>query len=456
MPGDLLLLAAGDAVGADARLIEEAQLQVAEAALTGESVPVSKACAGAAGGDRPGRPPQHGVFGHLRHRRTGARGGRGHRHAHRGRRHRAPDRAAPRSRRRRWSCASRSSAATWWRLRWCCSSLVVALGLLRGLPLADVLMVAISQMVSMVPEGLPVAMTIALAVGMQRMAGRGAIIRRLSAVETLGSTTVICSDKTGTLTRNEMTVSALWLPGGREIAVTGVGYAPHGALTDAGAPVDAADAPVTALLQAVALCNDAELVPPQDDVGALDACSATRPKARCWSPPARPASTSAALRQAVAARGRVAVRLRHQADGHAPPLADDRLDGLHQGRTGSGAAPVRGRWPGGAARGPRGRRRHGRPGAARAGRRHCGRTTPLDAAAGFDALAGRARRCSGWSARSTRRARRSRWPSPSAARPASGRSWSPATTSSPAWPSRASSASRAMATAPSTAPSWSA
>ena len=143
---------------------------------------------------------------------------------------------------------------------------VMALGLLRGLPFADVLMVAISQMVSMVPEGLPVAMTIALAVGMQRMAGRGAIIRRLSAVETLGSTTVICSDKTGTLTRNEMTVSALWLPGGRAVVVSGVGYAPEGAMTEAGAAVDPADTAVRALLQAVVLCNDAELVPPHDDV----------------------------------------------------------------------------------------------------------------------------------------------------------------------------------------------
>ena len=111
---------------------------------------------------------------------------------------------------------------------------VMLLGLLRGLALADVTLVAISQMVSMVPEGLPVAMTIALAVGMQRMAGRGAIIRRLSAVETLGSITVICSDKTGTLTRNQMTVSALWLPDGRCIDVDGVGYAPQGGLSAAG------------------------------------------------------------------------------------------------------------------------------------------------------------------------------------------------------------------------------
>ena len=106
-------------------------------------------------------------------------------------------------------------------------AVVVLLDLWRQLPLSEVLMVAISQMVSMVPEGLPVAMTIALAMGMQRMAARGAIIRRLSAVETLGSTTVICSDKTGTLTLNRMTAVALWLPAdqgrGRHIEVSGSG-----------------------------------------------------------------------------------------------------------------------------------------------------------------------------------------------------------------------------------------
>jgi Ca2+-transporting ATPase len=110
-------------------------------------------------------------------------------------------------------------------------------------------------MVSMVPEGLPVAMTIALAVGMQRMAARGAIIRRLSAVETLGSTTVICTDKTGTLTRNEMTVSTLWLPGGVDIDVSGIGYAPEGKFS-------VHDAALAPLLQAAALCNDAQLLPP--------------------------------------------------------------------------------------------------------------------------------------------------------------------------------------------------
>jgi Ca2+-transporting ATPase len=144
---------------------------------------------------------------------------------------------------------------------------VVLLGLWRKLPLAEVLMVAISQMVSMVPEGLPVAMTIALAVGMQRMAARGAIIRRLSAVETLGSTTTICSDKTGTLTRNEMTVTSLWLPdaghaAGRWVDVAGVGYAPEGTLRDGDTAVGAGDATLRELLHAAALCNDSELLPP--------------------------------------------------------------------------------------------------------------------------------------------------------------------------------------------------
>ncbi len=269
VPGDLLLLAAGDAVGADARLIEEAQLQVAEAALTGESVPVSKSVAAlpeATGlADRrnmvfsgtyitAGRARAivtatgtHTEVGGIARMTEGAE-----------------EPKTPLELRitqfGRYLVAGALALFV----------VVVALGLLRGLPFADVLMVAISQMVSMVPEGLPVAMTIALAVGMQRMAGRGAIIRRLSAVETLGSTTVICSDKTGTLTRNEMTVSSLWLPGGRFIAVSGVGYAPQGALSEAGAPVTAADGAadpaIRALLQAVVLCNDAELVPPQDDM----------------------------------------------------------------------------------------------------------------------------------------------------------------------------------------------
>ena len=265
VPGDILLLAAGDAIGADARLIDEAALAVAEAALTGESVPVSKnvqTLPEATGlGDRRNMVFSGTYITAGRARAVVTATGT---HTEVGGIARLTEEAEePKT-------PLELRIAQFGRYLVVAALLlfvvVMALGLLRGLPFADVLMVAISQMVSMVPEGLPVAMTIALAVGMQRMAGRGAIIRRLSAVETLGSTTVICSDKTGTLTRNEMTVSALWLPGEREIDVSGVGYAPEGALTEAGAAVDPADVAVAALLQAVVLCNDAELVPPQDEV----------------------------------------------------------------------------------------------------------------------------------------------------------------------------------------------
>jgi Ca2+-transporting ATPase len=132
------------------------------------------------------------------------------------------------------------------------------------MPFGEIVMVGISQLVGMIPEGLPVAMTVALAVGVQRMARRRAVVRRLSAVETLGSTTVICSDKTGTLTRNEMTVTALALPDGRELTVTGAGYEPDGEFLEDGRALDSIPADVRALLEAGALCNDGQLSGPED------------------------------------------------------------------------------------------------------------------------------------------------------------------------------------------------
>jgi len=267
VPGDLLLLATGDAVAADARLIEAAQLQSAEAALTGESVPVTKnaatlpeACALA---DRH----------NMVYAGTQIASGRGRAvvvaiatQTEVGRIARltqqAEEPATPLE--RRLASFGRALVAAALGL----FVLVLLLGLWRQIPLPQLLMVAISQIVSMVPEGLPVAMTIALAVGMQRMAARGAIIRRLAAVETLGSTTVICSDKTGTLTRNEMTAQRLWLPAhgdaGRWLQVEGQGYAPQGRLLEQGQPVTN-DAGLTRLLEAAALCNDAALLPPEDD-----------------------------------------------------------------------------------------------------------------------------------------------------------------------------------------------
>jgi Ca2+-transporting ATPase len=138
--------------------------------------------------------------------------------------------------------------------------LVMGIGLLRDIAPAEIFMVAVSQIVGLVPEGLPVAMTIALAVGVQRMARRGAVVRRLSAVETLGSTTVICTDKTGTLTRNEMTVTEVVLPDGRALCVAGVGYSPGGDVRHEGQPTTAeGDAAMRELLEALVLCSDAQL-----------------------------------------------------------------------------------------------------------------------------------------------------------------------------------------------------
>jgi len=264
VPGDVVLLAAGDAVAADARLLAEAQLQMAEAALTGESAPVSKSVAAvpeASGlGDRHCMvySGTHVAAGRARAVvvATGA-------NTEVGRiatlTERAEEPKTPLEQRLNQFGRALVAAALGLFV------LVMVLGLWRKLPLSEVLMVAISQMVSMVPEGLPVAMTIALAVGMQRMAERGAIIRRLSAVETLGSTTVICSDKTGTLTRNEMTAVALWLPGGRELTVSGIGYAPEGTIAGSGWTADPSDPALRDLLLAAALCNDAELLSPEDD-----------------------------------------------------------------------------------------------------------------------------------------------------------------------------------------------
>jgi magnesium-transporting ATPase (P-type) len=264
VPGDLMLLAAGDAVAADARLVDEAQLQVAEAALTGESVPVAKSIVPVP--EATGLADRHDMV----YSGTLVTAGRARAlvvatgvHTEVGRiaglTERAEEPRTPLEQRLEQFGRALVAAALGLFV------LVVLLGLWRALPLAEVLMVAISQMVSMVPEGLPVAMTIALAVGMQRMAERGAIIRRLSAVETLGSTTVICSDKTGTLTRNEMTAVALWLPGARELTVGGIGYAPEGGMLESGRPAALDDPALHELISAAALCNDAELLPPEDE-----------------------------------------------------------------------------------------------------------------------------------------------------------------------------------------------
>lgn len=259
VPGDILLLAAGDAVGADARLLEAAALEATEAPLTGESLPILKNTevvgADAGLGDRK----------NMIYSGTHLTAGRGRAVVVATGLQTEVGKIA-----RMTATAEEPQTPLEQRLKqfgqWLVWAsivlfvLVLAFGLLRGIEFGKIFMVAISQMVSMVPEGLPVAMTIALAVGMQRMARRGAIVRRLAAVETLGSTSVICSDKTGTLTKNEMTVTTLVLPDDRRIEATGAGYSPEGKLLHDGKEIE--DESLRRLLEALVLCNDAQLVPP--------------------------------------------------------------------------------------------------------------------------------------------------------------------------------------------------
>ena len=136
---------------------------------------------------------------------------------------------------------------------------VFALGLVRGEALVELFLTGVALAVAVVPEALPAVVTVSLALGVQRMARRQALVRRLAAVETLGSTTVICSDKTGTLTRNEMTVRAVW-QAGRELEVTGTGYEARGEFRVAGRAV-LPDAALRDLLAAAALCSDARFEP---------------------------------------------------------------------------------------------------------------------------------------------------------------------------------------------------
>ena len=236
VPGDVVVLAAGARVPADGRVVEAARLQVEEAALTGESLAVAKATDPVADpaaplGDRAG----HGLSGHGGHRRPRPADRHGHRHADRGGPDRHPDRRGRRPGHPAGAEARPARPGPGRRRA----------GPLRGhrprragcgaTPSCYMLEVGISLAIAAVPEGLPAVATMTLAMGMQRMARMRALVRRLPAVETLGSTTVICTDKTGTLTRNEMTVRAFVL-GGRRIEVTGTGYATAGEFRRDGRP----------------------------------------------------------------------------------------------------------------------------------------------------------------------------------------------------------------------------
>jgi P-type Ca2+ transporter type 2C len=266
VPGDLLLLEAGDVVPADARLLACPGLRVDEAPLTGESTPVDKSASPLPpDADRALSNQTNMVFKgsavvHGRARAvvvaTGmetALGG----IAGLLRSHQAPRTPLQ----RRLGVLGRRLAAA----AVVVCTIVFALGMLRGEDPAVMFLTAVSLAVAAIPEALPAVVTISLALGAQRMARHRALMRTLPAVETLGSVTVICSDKTGTLTQGRMQVELVWTPEG-EVTVTGSGYDPAGELLGSDGPIVPAARPtLLRLLRVAALCNDASLRPPDAD-----------------------------------------------------------------------------------------------------------------------------------------------------------------------------------------------
>ncbi|MFZ2391111.1 HAD-IC family P-type ATPase, partial [Rhodoferax sp.] len=260
VPGDIVWLAAGDRVPADLRLLTGHQLRSVEAALTGESAPIDK---------HTNALPLETLLADRRnmlYAGTHVVSGQGLGLVV------ATGEATATGRISRLIADTPSLVTPLTRkigefaqqLVWVILALAVltfAVGVARGEAMIDMLMAAVALAVGAIPEGLPAAMTITLAIGVGRMAKRRAIIRHLPAVETLGSVTVICSDKTGTLTENAMTVTEIWA-GGESFTVSGHGYAPQGALHRDGQEVAAIATPTAAVretLVAGALCNDATL-----------------------------------------------------------------------------------------------------------------------------------------------------------------------------------------------------
>ncbi|HSW32712.1 MAG TPA: cation-transporting P-type ATPase [Steroidobacteraceae bacterium] len=259
VPGDLVILEAGDRVPADLRLIKLRNLRIEEAVLTGESVAVDKAIAPVAAAATLGDRASMAFSGTLVAGGqgvgvaigTGAATELGRIGAMLGEVEKLETpllRQMDRFARQLTIVIVLISAA------------VFALAVLvRGYGADEAFIVVVGLAVAAIPEGLPAILTITLAIGVSRMARRNAIVRRLPAVETLGSVSVICSDKTGTLTRNEMTVRAIVTAGGA-LEVTGVGYEPHGGFRRDGCDVEFVSQPgLLELARAALLCNDASL-----------------------------------------------------------------------------------------------------------------------------------------------------------------------------------------------------
>jgi len=259
VPGDLVLLEAGDRVPADLRLVRARGLLIDEALLTGESVAAEKleqaVAADAALGDRHGMAYSGTLV--AAGQASGVVVATGM-HTEIGRISSLLQSVEQLTTPLLRQINRFGLVFTWVALAVAALVFAFAVGV-RGYGWPEALMAVVALAVGAVPEGLPAVITITLAIGVQRMAARNAIIRRLPAVETLGATSVICSDKTGTLTRNEMTATRV-VAGGHEVAVSGSGYAPEGDLEAVGHDDDAAAIAAAApLVRCGLLCNDAQL-----------------------------------------------------------------------------------------------------------------------------------------------------------------------------------------------------
>ncbi|MFE1441115.1 cation-translocating P-type ATPase [Streptomyces sp. NPDC058739] len=261
VPGDVVVLEAGDRVPADGRLVVAESVEVAEAALTGESQPVAKsaaALAGAAGAEVPLAERTSMLFMNTALTRgraemivtaTGMRTELGTiaEALRSGAEPPSPLQVQLDSLGRRLALVSAVAVAVY-----------ALASLVRGEAPADIALRAVALAVAAIPEGLPAVLALTLALGVHRMARRGALAKRLASVESLGSATVVCSDKTGTLTLNEMTARAFWTAG-RWFEITGEGYRTAGAFRAAGTAIPARADDLRDAVLPFALCNDARV-----------------------------------------------------------------------------------------------------------------------------------------------------------------------------------------------------